>query len=150
MSRISTVLCILLVSAPLLAADSDAIRETLLAHARGVEAGDLSAIAKVWANDDSVVVFENGRANNGWADYRDHHLGRELAAFKNTHYTLTDITPHVSGDTAWATFKYALTADTATRHIDGSGVGTAGLERRGGQWRIVHWHSSSSTSRSCD
>src|SRR5438552_14287530 len=119
MLKLSSVLCALLVSAPLLAADTDAVRDTLQAHARGMEAGDLAAIAKVWANDDSVVVFENGRANNGWADFRDHHLGRELAAFKNVHYTMTDVTPHVSGDVAWATFKYALTADTATKHIDG-------------------------------
>ena len=145
MLKLSSVLCALLVSAPLLAADTDAVRDTLQAHARGMEAGDLAAIAKVWANDDSVVVFENGRANNGWADFRDHHLGRELAAFKNVHYTMTDVTPHVSGDVAWATFKYALTADTATKHIDGGGFGTAGLERRGGQWKIVHWHTSSSS-----
>ncbi len=28
------------------------------------------------------------------------------------------------------------------RHVDGGGLGTAVLEKRDGQWRIVHWHSS--------
>jgi hypothetical protein len=40
------------------------------------------------------------------------------------------------------TFKYTISADIGTRHVDGAGLGTAVLEKRGQDWRIVHWHSS--------
>jgi len=51
-----------------------------------------------------------------------------------------------AGKTAWATLKYTISADVMdngkSRHVDGGGLGTAVLEKRDGQWRIVHWHSS--------
>jgi len=96
----------------------------------------------VWANDESVTVFESGHANYGWTDYRDHHLMPEMKEMKNTKYTLSDIKVKTAGTTAWATFKYAISADIGTRHVDSGGLGTAVLEKRDGRWQIVHWHSS--------
>ena len=119
-----------------------AVREVLLKSAIAFEKNDVELITKVWANDESVTVFESGHANYGWADYRDRHLLPEMKEMKNTKYTLSDIKVKVSGTTAWATFKYAISADMGTRHIDGSGLGTAVLEKRGDEWWIVHWHSS--------
>ena len=119
-----------------------AVREVLLKSAIAFEKYDVELITKVWANDESVTVFESGHANYGWADYRDRHLLPEMKEMKNTKYTLSDIKVKVSGTTAWAIFKYAISADMRTRHIDGSGLGTAVLEKRGDEWRIVHWHSS--------
>lgn len=49
----------------------------------------------------------------------------------------------VSGNTAWATFKYTIAADLKERHVEGGGLGTAALEKRDGCWLIVHWHTSS-------
>ncbi len=121
---------------------SDSIRNVLMQSATAFERGDMATMEKLWAGDDSVIVFESGHANYGWADYRDHHLGPEMKEMKNTKYTLSDIRVKVSGNTAWATFKYAISADIGTRHVDGSGLGTAVLEKRGDDWRIVHWHSS--------
>lgn len=121
---------------------SDDIRNVLVQSATAFERGDMAAMEKLWAGDESVTVFESGHANYGWADYRDHHLGPEMKEMKNTKYTLSDIRVKVSGNTAWATFKYAISADMGTRHIEGGGLGTAVLEKRGDDWRIVHWHSS--------
>jgi hypothetical protein len=36
-----------------------------------------------------------------------------------------------------------VTADYQRRKIDGSGLGTAVLEKSSGHWKIVHWHTSS-------
>ena len=119
-----------------------AVRDALMQSASALEKGDMAAMEKLWVNDESVTVFESGHANYGWADYRDRHLGPELKEMKNTKYTLSDIKVKVSGDTAWATFKYAISADIGTRHVDGAGLGTAVLEKRGQDWRIVHWHTS--------
>jgi ketosteroid isomerase-like protein len=121
---------------------SDAIRDVLMRSATAFERGDMATMEKLWAGDESVIVFESGHANYGWTDYRDRHLGPEMKEMKNTKYTLSDMRVKVSGNTAWATFKYAISADIGTRHVDGSGLGTAVLEKRGNDWRIVHWHSS--------
>ena len=138
-----TTLTMFVIVLPASAQDSEtAVREVLSRSASAFEKGDMAALEKLWANDESVTVFESGHANYGWADYRDKHLGPEMKEMKNTKYTLSDIKVKVSGNTAWATFKYAISADIGTRHVDGAGLGTAVLEKRGEDWKIVHWHSS--------
>lgn len=138
-----TTLTMFVIVLPASAQDSEtAVREVLSRSASAFEKGDMAALEKLWANDESVTVFESGHANYGWADYRDKHLGPEMKEMKNTKYTLSDIKVKVSGNTAWATFKYAISADIGPRHVDGAGLGTAVLEKRGEDWKIVHWHSS--------
>ena len=126
--------------------DEAAVRDVLLRSASSFEKNDTAEATKVWVNDESLTVFESGHANYGWVDYRDNHLGPEMNEMKNTRYAFSDIKIHLAGKTAWATFKYAISADVTDngkqRHVDGGGLGTAVLEQRGGQWRIVHWHSS--------
>ncbi|MBA3353257.1 MAG: nuclear transport factor 2 family protein [Blastocatellia bacterium] len=119
-----------------------AVTDVLTLEAAAVEKGDLPALDKLWANDESVTVFESGHANYGWTDYRNTHLGPELKEFKNTKYAFSDMKVKVDGKTAWATFKYTLAAEMGTRKIASGGLGTAVLEKRDGKWRIVHWHSS--------
>ncbi len=127
-------------------ADEAAVRETLLRSASSFAKNDVVEATKVWANDESLTIFESGHANYGWADYRDHHLVPEMGEMKNTKYELSDIKIRLAGNTAWATLKYAIAADVMdngkTRHVEGSGLGTAILEKREDGWRIVHWHSS--------
>ena len=118
------------------------VREALMLSAAGFEKGDMTLLNKVWANDESVTVFESGHANYGWVDYRDKHLKPEMTEMKNTKYSLSDIRVKMAGTTAWATFKYSISADVGKRHVDGDGLGTAVLEKREGRWQIVHWHSS--------
>lgn len=126
--------------------DEAAVRDVLRRSAESFARNDLGEAAKVWANDESLTIFESGHANYGWADYRDNHLVPEMAEMKNTKYEFTDLKIHLAGKTAWATLKYTIVADVLEsgkpRHVDGSGLGTAILEKRDGQWRIVHWHSS--------
>jgi hypothetical protein len=120
----------------------DPVAAVLIRNAQGFETGDLAMLNTIWSGDKEVTVFESGGANYGWADYRDHHLKPELEEMQNMKYQLTDIKTRVSGNTAWATFKYALSADVKERHVDANGLGTAVLEKRGNDWKIVHWHTS--------
>ncbi len=126
--------------------DKASVRDALLKSASSFEKNDLATATQVWANDESLTVFESGHANYGWVDYRDNHLGPEMREMKNTKYAFSDIKIHMAGKTAWATFKYTIAADVTDngkqRHVDGGGLGTAVFEQRDGQWRIVHWHSS--------
>ena len=126
--------------------DQEAVRDVLLRSAASFEKNDTAEATKVWVNDESMTVFESGHANYGWADYRDHHLFPEMGEMKNTKYAFSDMKIHLAGKTAWATFKYTISADMMSngqqRRVDGGGLATAVLEQREGQWRIVHWHSS--------
>src|SRR5260221_10861446 len=109
-----------------------AVRDVLLSSASSFEKNDVATATKVWANDESLTVFESGHANYGWADYRDHHLVPEMGGMKNTKYEFSEIKIHVAGNTAWATLKKTVSADVMdngkTQHVDGGGLGTAILE----------------------
>lgn len=123
-----------------------AVRDVLLRSASSFAKNDIAEATKVWANDESLTIFESGHANYGWPDYRDHHLVPEMGEMKNTKYELSDIKIHLAGNTAWATLKYTIAADVTdngkARHVEGGGLATAILEKRSDGWRIVHWHSS--------
>lgn len=126
--------------------DEAAVRDALLRSALSFEQNDLALASQIWANDESLMVFEQGHANYGWTDYRDNHLAPEMREIKNTKYQFSDIHVHLAGKTAWATLKYTISGDVVEngkeRHVEGGGLGTAMLEERQGRWQIVHWHSS--------
>ncbi|MBA3784819.1 MAG: nuclear transport factor 2 family protein [Acidobacteria bacterium] len=122
--------------------EEKAVVEVLRQNATAFAKNDLATLDKVWANDEAVTVFENGHANYGWSDYRNNHLAPEMKEIKNTKYALSDIKVKIDSKTAWATFKYTISGDADGKHFDGGGLGTAILEKRGGRWQIVHWHSS--------
>jgi ketosteroid isomerase-like protein len=109
-----------------------AVRDVLLRSASSFAKNDIAEAAKVWANDESLTIFESGHANYGWADYRDHHLVPEMGELKNTKYEFSDIKIHLAGNTAWATLKYTIAADVTdngkTRHVESGGLGTGILE----------------------
>ncbi len=77
-----------------------AVTDVLTSEAAAVEKGDLAALDMLWANDESVTVFESGHANYGWNDYRNSHLAPELKAFKNTKYAFSDLKMKVDGKMA--------------------------------------------------
>lgn len=146
MARIAATLFLLFttVGVPARAAmkDEEAVRSVLQLNARAFEQKDMKSLDSIWAHDADVSVFENGYANYGWSDYRDHHLKPEVEDMRNVTYRLADVKTHVAGDTAWSTFKYTIRADYEGRTIDSAGLGTAILEKRSGAWKIVHWHTS--------
>src|SRR5882672_2878329 len=143
---LTTVLLCAATSSAVTVDDNGAVRDALIKSALSFEKNDLAMASQLWANDESLTVFESGHANYGWADYRDHHLVPEMGEMKNTKYGFSDIRIHLAGETAWATFKYTISADVGEtgkmRHVDGGGLGTAVLGQRNGRWQIVHWHSS--------
>ena len=122
--------------------DETRIREILKQNTDSFAANDMATLDKIWANDEAVIVFENGYANYGWADYRNNHLGPEMKEIANTKYDSSDVKVRVSGKMAYATFKYTISGDSNGKHFDSGGLGTAVLEKRNGKWVIVHWHSS--------
>lgn len=54
----------------------ETVRSIVLEFEKGLDERDLRRIEAVVAED--LVVFENGHRNEGWADFRDHHLVPEM------------------------------------------------------------------------
>ncbi|MBI1873688.1 MAG: DUF1775 domain-containing protein [Acidobacteria bacterium] len=63
------------------AGDESGIAAWLQSFDRAFVAKDLDRLALFYHPD--VTIFEGGGVNNGWADYRDHHIGPELKGFEN-------------------------------------------------------------------
>lgn len=113
------------------------------------ERNDMTALDSIYSGKDLTVIESTGM-NRSWADYRDHHLAPEMKEMKNFRYRPFEIEPHVSGDLAWAIFRYNLGAETGGRIIDNIGRGTAVLEKRRGRWVIRHTHTASRARRPSD
>lgn len=129
--------------------DVAAVERTVEALFAAAERGDLGALDSLYAGD-SLLVLEGAGINRGWADYRDNHLAPELKEFSNFRYRPFEIEVRVAGDLAWATFRYALTADLPARKVDVVGRGTAILERRGARWVVRLTHTASRARRASD
>lgn len=93
-----------------------------------------------------VTIYEGGGIDNGWAKYRDGHLGPELKAFENLQFAHTGRQIHLLGDgkTAYAVSQYTLKAKMGERLIDSGGLETLVLVKGAdGAWKIRHSHTSS-------
>jgi ketosteroid isomerase-like protein len=107
-------------------------------------AKDLEKLATFYHPD--VTIYEGGGINNGWADYRDHHLGPELKAFENLQFghTNTKVTVLPGGQSAYATSEYTIKAKMGERQLDSTGLETLVLVKGSdGNWKIRHSHTSS-------
>lgn len=116
-------------------AEVAAVIQTIQALFAAAERGDLAALDSLYAGD-SLLVIEGAGINRGWTDYRDNHLAPELKDFQNFRYRPFEIEARVSGNLAWATYRYALSADLANGKADVVGRGTAILERHGNRWIV--------------
>ena len=134
-------------SAPSFAAGpdpEDGLKAWLQKYDAAFNAKDLDRLATFYHPD--VTIFEGGSVNDGWADYRDHHLGPELKEFEALEFAHVDVAPHVQGDgrTAYVTSEYRLKTRIEGRPIDAEGLETLILLKGAdGAWRIRHSHTSS-------
>lgn len=130
---------------PALAADDVAdIEQFLTSYDAAFNAKSLDRLATLYHPD--VTIFEGGGVNRGWADYRDHHLGPEMAEFQKVSFAHTNVVVTARGadrKTAYVTSEYSLKAQLKEREIDASGLETLILLKEDGAWRIRHSHSSS-------
>ena len=124
------------------------IRSMMETMAELIQAKDVDSLDKFYASGQSVHIIEGAGVNHGWVDYRDHHLAPELAAFDDFSYRYFAIEPQIRGDFSFTAFRYELSADIDSGHIEIEGRGTAVMEKTSGQWKIVHLHTSGRPKRS--
>jgi hypothetical protein len=85
-------------------ADTARVRKAIEAFALAFQTGDLAPLDTIY--HESVTVYEDGRLDQGWLQYRDQHLLPEIAALTRRQLQFEDITVRLSGVTAWATCRY--------------------------------------------
>lgn len=125
-------------------ADAAGIETWLKGYDAAFNAKDLDRLAAFYHPD--VTIYEGGGVNNGWADYRDRHLGPELKSFENLQFGHSNIKVNVlpGGQSAYATAEYSIKAKMGERDLDSRGLETLVLVKGAdGTWKIRHSHTSS-------
>ena len=124
-------------------ADGTAIRAVLTAYKDGLEKLDVAYAAKLFAEDSQV--FESGGVEGNFAHYLEHHIGPELAEFKE--FTFRDYTVDVRLDAPFAftteTYVYRIVLKVDGRVVERQGVATSVLKKTSDGWKIIQTHSSS-------
>lgn len=129
------------------AADAASVEAWLKGYDAAFMAKDLAKLATFYHPD--VTIYEGTGINNGWADYRDRHLGPELKAFENLQFghTETKVTLMPGGESAYATSRYTIKAKMGERELDSEGLETLVLVKTADGWKIRHSHTSSRPAR---
>lgn len=127
-------------------ADEGAVVSAIEAVFTATERADFAALDSLYAGSE-LTIIEGAGIDRGWANYRDHHLKPELEEFRSFVYRPSEVEAHVSGEFAWAIFRYELKIELDDRKIDNVGRGTAILERRQGRWVIRHMQTASRARR---
>ena len=123
--------------------EAAAVETWLKEYDAAFNAKELDRLARFYHPE--VTVYEGGGINNGWADYRDRHLGPELKQFENLQFAHADVKVTLLGDgiAAYATATYSLRAQMGERAIDSGGLATYVLVKNStGAWQIRHSHTS--------
>lgn len=124
------------------AGDEASVKAWLQSFDRAFVARDLDKLASFYHPD--VTIFEGGGVNNGWADYRDHHIGPELKGMEQLQFEHRTVAVHLlNATTAYVTSEYALKARVKDRDVDSGGLETLVLIKgTDGAWKIRHSHTS--------
>jgi len=142
---ISLCAALLLGSLPLRAAeppDRDAVLAVLAAYQAALEKLDATPAARLFTAD--AQVFESGGNEGTFAHYLEHHLGPELAEFKE--FSFRDYQAEVRLEPPLAlaaeTYLYKITLKDG-RVIEKRGAATSVLRKTGDGWKIIQTHTSS-------
>ena len=139
--RLLGVLAFVVAATAALAASSDesAVRKVLADYRTAMEARSVAKLAEVVSDD--LLVLEGTHKNDGWADYRDNHIGPEMAEwkeFKASSPTLTKL--EIRGDMAYAVQEATFTIVDAKGTVVMLGAETLVLGKEAKGWRIRHLH----------
>lgn len=124
--------------------EAAAIDKWLAEYDAAFNAKDLEKLGSFY--HPQVTIYEGGGIDNGWASYRDGHLGPELKAFENLQFSHSNRQIQILGDgkSAYVVATYALKAKMGERAVDSGGLETLVLVKSDdGRWKIRHSHTSS-------
>jgi hypothetical protein len=129
------------------AQEDDAAALTAIVHAiaRGWEQADGTPFRKHFLDFEGARYVESGGQNVGLDDLIEHHVIPEGDALDSLELTFSKIETHIEGDFAWAvaTTEVRATVKRDKREINSRGYETFLFRHTGGEWKVVHTHSSS-------
>ena len=120
------------------------VRQWLTSFDRAFETRNVSRLERFYDND--VTIFEGSVTNTGWADYRDNHIGKELAEMSEVALSHKDVAVHfldTSRKWAYVTSHFSLAMTVKGEKIDLTGLETLMIrDIHPVGWKIVHSHTS--------
>lgn len=125
------------------AAETAAVRTVVTAYKNALETLDAAKAQDLFTADSAV--FESGGIEGTFAHYLEHHIGPELAEFKE--FSFRDYQLEVRLDLPFAltteSYIYKIVLKEDGRVIEKRGVGTSVLKKIGSEWKIIQTHTSS-------
>ena len=119
--------------------------EVVDAFHAALERGDARAAQSLLTED--ALIFEEGGAERGKAEYSAHHLGADAAFSKAVPGKVTRRAGGAAGNIAWIATEGRTTGAWKAKAIDRVTTETMVLRRSGGGWKIVHIHWSSAAAQ---
>lgn len=121
------------------APEENAIRKVLSDYRAAMEARSVEKLAAVVTED--LLILEGTHKNDGWADYRDKHIGPEMAEWKEFKVEGLKISRlEVGGSLAYAVQEATYTIVTADGAVVMLGAETFVLGKTDKDWKIKHVH----------
>jgi len=116
--------------------------DVLLSEILGAwQIGDVEMLHKYYAEDVTVVSAFYVPPVIGWANYASAYRAQRQR-IQQVRMDRRNTYIFVRGNVAWATYQWEFSALTDGRPSAAQGHSTLILEKRGGQWLIVHNHTS--------
>lgn len=121
------------------ASEEAAVRKVLADYRTAMEERSIAKLAAVVSDD--LLVLEGTYKNVGWADYRDKHIGPEMAEWKEFKVADPRLTKlEVSGDMAYAVQEATYTIVDAKGPVVMLGAETFVFGKEAKGWKIRHLH----------
>lgn len=115
------------------------VRKVLADYRAAMEERSVLKLAGVVS--DELLVLEGTHKNAGWADYRDNHIGPEMAEWKEFRADGERLTKlEIAGDMAYAVQEATYTIVDAKGPVVLQGAETVVLAKEAKGWRIRHLH----------
>lgn len=121
-------------------AATDAIRQQIANYTAALDAADIDLASQVWRTSPEVSFIHPAGHARGWEEVKGIYNFFGLS-FSERKLTVSDISVHVNGETAWAEFDWRF----AAKQSNGEAVQTEGretqvYEKAGDRWELVHVH----------
>ena len=124
-------------------ADQSAVKAVLAAYNLALTTLDAAKAKDLFTADSAI--FESGGVEGSYAHYLEHHIGPELAEFKEFSYR--DYTVEVSLELPLAlateSYVYRIVLKEGGKVIEKRAATTSVLKKINGEWKIIQSHTSS-------
>lgn len=115
------------------------VRKVLSDYRAAMEERSVAKLGEVVSDD--LLVLEGTHKNDGWADYRDKHIGPEMSEWKEFKVSAPTLTKlEIKGDMAYAVQEATYTIVDAKETVVMLGAETLVLTKEAKGWKIRHLH----------